>query len=85
MQNIKPLNQSVIHEHVEFLKWLKTEDKLIICGPFTDYPGGLVVIHALNKDEAKKLVELDPYIKNGYKSYELRTIELANEENNYLL
>ncbi|HET6784469.1 MAG TPA: YciI family protein [Erysipelotrichaceae bacterium] len=85
MHNIKQLNQTVILDHVEFLKWLKLENRLILCGPFSDYPGGIVVFHALDKDEAKNIVEKDPYIKYGYKSYELHTIELANEENNYLI
>jgi len=85
MHNIKPLNQEVIHEHVEFLKWLKVENKLVLCGPFSDYPGGLVVLVANDKEEAIMLIEKDPFIKHGYKSYEFRTIELANEENNYLI
>lgn len=85
MHNIKQLNQTVILDHVEFLKWLKLENRLILCGPFSDYPGGIVVFHALDKDEAINIVEKDPYIKYGYKSYELHTIELANEENNYLI
>lgn len=85
MHNIKQLDQTVILDHVEFLKWLKLENRLILCGPFSDYPGGIVVFHALDKDDAKNIVEKDPYIKYGYKSYELHTIELANEENNYLI
>jgi len=85
MHNIKQLNQTVILEHVEFLKWLILENRLILCGPFSDYPGGVVVFHALDKEEAKEIVEKDPYIKHGYKSYALHTIELANEENNYLV
>lgn len=85
MHNIKQLNQVVILEHVEFLKWLKLENRLILCGPFSDYPGGVVVFHALDKEEALKIAQDDPYIKVGYKSFELHTIELANEENNYLI
>ena len=85
MHNIKQLDQTVILEHVEFLKWLTLENRLILCGPFSDYQGGVVVFHALDKEEAILIVEKDPYIKHGYKSYELHTIELANEENNYLV
>lgn len=85
MRNIKQLNQAVILEHVEFLRWLKFENKLILCGPFSDYPGGIVVFHALDKEAAIEIAEKDPYIKQGYKAYELHTIELANEENNYLV
>jgi len=85
MHNIKRLNQEVILEHVKFLRWLKVENKLILCGPFSDYPGGMVVFMANDKEEAISIIEKDPYIKYGYKSFELRTITLANEANNYLV
>lgn len=85
MHNVKQLNQAVILEHVEFLKRLKSENRLILCGPFSDYPGGIVIIHALDKEAAIEIAENDPYIKQGYKSYELHTLELANEANNYLI
>lgn len=85
MQNVKPLNQAVILEHVEFLRRLKNDNKLILCGPFSDYPGGMVILRANDIDDAIALIEKDPYIKYGYKTFVLRTIEIANEENNYLV
>lgn len=85
MQNVKPLNQTVILEHVTFLRTLKDENKLILCGPFSDYPGGMVVFHAQDMNEAVAIIEKDPFIKYGYKTYQLHTIELANEDNNYLI
>lgn len=85
MQNVKPLNQTIILEHVAFLRRLKKENKLILCGPFSDYPGGMVAFHAKDIDEAIAIIEEDPYIKYSYKTYVLRTIEIANEENNYLV
>jgi len=36
-------------------------------------------------NKAKELAEKDPFIAEGYKTYELRTIELANKDNDYLL
>lgn len=85
MKNVKPLNEQVIKEHVEFLKDLKHQKRLILCGPFSDYPGGIVILKASDMTEAITLVEQDPFIKYDYKTYELRTLEIANEDNNYLL
>jgi uncharacterized protein YciI len=85
MTNQKPINNDIIKSHVEHLKSLKAQDKLVLCGPFTDYPGGMVVISAESIIEATNIAESDPFIISGCKSYEIRTIEQANEDNNYLL
>lgn len=85
MNNKKPLNNEIIKKHVGYLKELKSQGKLMLCGPFTDYPGGMVIFLAEDLNEATNIAETDPFIALGFKSYEVRTIELANEENNYLL
>ncbi len=85
MKNVNELNYEVIKRHVEHLKYLDTSGKLYLCGPFTDYKGGMVIFDVATYDEAKELAEKDPFIAEGYKTYELRTIELANKDNDYLL
>lgn len=85
MHNEKPINEDIIKSHVEHLKELKRQGKLILCGPFTDYPGGMVVICAEDLVEAANIAKADPFIASGCKSFEVRTLEIANEENNYLL
>ncbi|WP_242974010.1 YciI family protein [Anaerocolumna aminovalerica] len=85
MNNIKPLNEELIKSHVEHLKKLKSQGKLVLCGPFTDYPGGMVVFLAEDLAEAMNIAKADPFIASGCKSFEIRTLESANDENNYLL
>lgn len=85
MNNKKPINSDIIESHVEYLRLLKTQGKLILCGPFTDYPGGMVVFSAENKMEATNIAKADPLIASGCKTFEIRTLEEANEENNYLM
>jgi uncharacterized protein len=85
MTNQKPINNDIIKSHVEYLRSLKAQDKLILCGPFSDYPGGMVVISAESIIEATDIAKSDPLIVSGCKSFEIRTIELANEDNNYLI
>ena len=85
MENIKALNEQIIKDHVEHLKELKKQGKLVLCGPFTDYPGGMVVFLADNLLEATNIAKSDPFIASGYKSFEIRTLELADEDNNYLI
>lgn len=85
MKNQKPLNDDIVKSHVEHLKKLNSQGKLILCGPFTDYPGGLVIFSAEDIVEATNIAKADPFIAEGYKTFEIRTLELANEGNNYLL
>ncbi|MBY0165486.1 hypothetical protein H0178_58420 [Cytobacillus firmus] len=85
MTDQKPLSNEIIKSHVEVLRGLESQGKLMLCGPFTDYPGGMVVIQAADINEATDIANSDPFIASGGKSYEIRTLKLANEENNYLL
>lgn len=83
MNNKKNLNLEIVKKHVEHLKKLDESGKLVLCGPFTDYAGGMVILNCENIEEARKITESDPFIAEGYKTYELRTLEIANKENNY--
>jgi len=74
----------VIKKHVEHLKKLDNNDQLVLCGPFIDYNGGMIIIKAESIEDAKKIAESDPFITDGFSTYELRTLELSNKENNHL-
>ena len=75
----------VIKKHVEHLKRLNKSSQLVLCGPFTDYDGGIVIIKTESIEEAKIIAESDPFITEGFSTYELRTLELSDNENQYLL
>ena len=83
MNNKKNLNLEIVKKHVDHLQHLDKSGKLILCGPFTDYAGGMVILNCENIEEARKIAESDPFIAEGYKTYERRTLEIANKENNY--
>ena len=85
MSNEQPLNRELVESHVAYLRKLKAEERLVLCGPFTDYPGGMVVISAESAEAAVLTAEADPFIAAGCKTYELRSFEPATEDNNYLL
>lgn len=85
MNNVKQINEDIIKSHVEYLKELKSQGRLVLCGPFSDYPGGMVVFLAESLTEATNIANADPFIASGCKSCEVRTLELATEDNNYLL
>ncbi|WP_418127343.1 YciI family protein [Streptococcus parasuis] len=79
------LTEQLIKDLFEHLKQLDAEDKLVLCGPFHDYPGSMVVFNADNYGQAILIAESDPFIHSGCKTYELRSLEVANKDNQYLL
>ncbi len=81
----KDYTTDVINIHVEHLKRLDKNGQLVLCGPFKDYAGGIVIIKADSIKEAKIIAESDPLVVEGFSTYKLRTLELADKENNYLL
>lgn len=83
MINKKDLSFEVIKKHVQHLKKLDDSGKLVLCGPFTDYEGGIVILECADIEEARKIAESDPFIEEGYKTFELRTLSIANKDNNY--
>ncbi len=83
LENKQPLNIGVIQRHVAHLRALDEEGKLFACGPFTDYPGGMVLIKTASIEEAHGIAQRDPFIKEGYKGYSIRTVDWANKNNNY--
>jgi uncharacterized protein YciI len=51
--------------HLNYLKTLKAEGKVLCAGPIVDFTWGLTILRAKSIEEAKILVENDPGMKNG--------------------
>ena len=79
----KDYSFELINMHVEHLKRLDESNQLVLCGPFTDFDGGIVIIRAESIEEAKIIAKSDPFIAEGFSTYELRTLELADKDNHY--
>ena len=60
------------------------EGFLVLAGPFTDHPAGMAIIKAIDKEQASKIAEADPFVREGVRSYSVRTSLLSTEENHYL-
>jgi uncharacterized protein len=81
----RSFTEELIQKHVAFLKELDDNGQLELCGPFTDYDGGMIVIRAASYEEAEEIAQSDPFVSSGTESYEIRTWKLANKTNHYLL
>lgn len=73
--------------HVENLKSLDADGKIELCGPFKGYPGvaGMVVFKTQSYEEADALCKQEPLVAEGFATYTLAALQVADKENNYLL
>lgn len=81
------VTKAVITRHVENLRKLDSEGKTELCGPFRGYPGmaGMVIFRAESFEEAEALCRQEPLVAEGYATYTLAVLQVADRENNYLL
>ena len=81
------VTKAVIERHVENLRKLDAEGKIELCGPFKGYPGvaGMVIFKTQSYEEAEALCKQEPLVAEGYASYILAALQVADKDNNYLL
>ena len=79
----KELTAVAIAKHAQHLRELDVDGKLVLAGPFIDHPTGLLVLRGENKDEIKSIMDEDPLIQGGFRTFEVRTWLMANRTNNY--
>jgi uncharacterized protein YciI len=77
-------DMDIIRAHVRHLQELERSGQLVLCGPFSDSPGGMVIIRAASREEAAEIAGRDPYVLSGIRSYELRTWGLSHEGNRHI-
>ena len=64
--------------HVEYLKVLFDNGKLLITGPFTDEKrGGMFILDVKDEEELHEIVNNDPAIMDGLAKSEVRPYRIA--------
>ena len=73
------MTKKAVTEHVENIRGLDDAGKLEICG------AGMYILKTDSREEAEALCEQEPLVIQGYATYQLVTLQIADRENNYLL
>ncbi|MGZ3687479.1 MAG: YciI family protein [Bdellovibrionota bacterium] len=84
LHKVKDASKETIQRHIEHLAKLDQSGALILCGPFTDHPSGMVIVKAKSKDKATEIAQSDPFVREGVRTFEMRTWLIACRENGYL-
>jgi uncharacterized protein YciI len=65
-------NKEVRPAHLDYVRRLHQEGKVLMVGPFADGKGGMVIYQADSLEEAQSLAENDPVIVEKCRTLELR-------------
>ena len=76
----KDFTPEVIEKHIEHLKRIQSEGRLVLCGPFRDWPGGMVVVKAENRQAALLDALADPFVREGFETFEIHELEVSMPE-----
>jgi len=81
------ITKAVVERHIGNLRRLDDDGKVEFCGVFKGYPGvaGMIILKTDTYEEAEELCKSEPLVAEGYATYKLRSLQIANKENNYLL
>ena len=81
------MTKAVVERHVANIRRLDDNDSLEMCGVFKGYPGvaGMLMLKAESFEAAEEICKTEPFVAEGYATYKLRSLQVADRENNYLL
>ncbi|MDR0297108.1 MAG: YciI family protein [Streptococcaceae bacterium] len=77
----------VVVRHVDFLRALAAKGQFILAGPFVGAPApeaGIFMFKAESTEAALELLDTDPFVAEGFQSFELREVKIATEENDFV-
>lgn len=60
-----PEDQPDWDAHAEFVDDLVARGTFVMGGPFRDNRGSLVLLEGVSADEARRILEEDPFVRNG--------------------
>lgn len=81
------ITKAVVMRHIDHIRNLDDNGKLERCGAFKGYPGvaGMVILKTQSYEEAEVICKSEPLVAEGYATYKLIAMQVADRDNNYLL
>ncbi len=77
------LTPDLIAKHAGHLRELDGDGKLILAGPFADDPRGLLVLNCADAGAARAILDVDPLVVAGVRTYRVHSWLIANADNGY--
>jgi uncharacterized protein YciI len=80
----RELSLPIVQKHAHHLAELDAQGKLVMAGPFTDSPLGLLIMKGSSKGEITHIMNEDPMMTSGVRTFEVDTWVLANRGNKFM-
>lgn len=77
------MTPELIGKHTGHLRELDNQGQLVLAGPFADDPSGLIVLKCSDREAAEAIMNVDPLIVSGARTFRVHTWLIANAANNY--
>jgi uncharacterized protein YciI len=77
------LTPDLIAKHAGHLRKLDGDGKLVMAGPFTGDPRGLLVLTCADAGAAAAILDVDPLVTAGVRTYRVHSWLIANAANGY--
>jgi uncharacterized protein len=74
-----------VRAHCAYLASLEARGVLELAGPFRDAPMGILVLRVASAEDARAIADADPFVTRGVRRAEIRHLDVATRDNNYLL
>jgi len=71
-----PKTPQILQEHFEYLKQQFTADTLVLAGPRLDGVYGIGILETSSREEAQRIMENDPTVRNSIFRLELHEVRL---------
>lgn len=85
-KNQDHLTRDIHFRHIDHLRTCSRQGSLLLAGPLKDQNRVIQIVRAESLEQARHVVDSDPYIANGiYGNYEMYELIEACEDNNWLL
>jgi uncharacterized protein YciI len=79
----RELTADLIAKHAAHLRELDGGGELVLAGPFIDDPRGLLVLNCADGGAAAAILDVDPLVVAGVRTYRVHTWLMANAGNGY--
>ncbi|MEI3613022.1 YciI family protein [Pseudogracilibacillus sp. SO30301A] len=66
-------------EHLDYLKELRDQKRILLYGRLVDGAGGLIIYQGDSLEEVTEWVKEDPYVKLGARGYEVHEWEMQTD------
>jgi len=86
-ENYRRMTKAVAERHVGNIKKLDDGGLLHLCGITKGLKGvaGMIILKAESLEAAEEICRAEPLVVEGFATYKLITLKVADKENNYLL